>query len=301
MINSKNMIQKLPNNVTIGEYTYIGNRTKLANVTIGKFCSIASDVKIGLGRHPTTEFISTYPAFYSKYNCGCLTSFTEYQKYEEFQNIIIENDVWIGENAIVLDGVKICNGAIVAAGAVVTKDVPAYSIVGGVPARIIKYRFSEEKISLLESFKWWNKPIKWIIINADFFSSDIFFQKIKNNDFNTNYLNIDENKYFLDKELDINNLKFSKLFNKFYTSIVNLNYQIVIYGNGTIGKTIQALIPDKIVGYVDIADKNNHPRNLINMKYDKIIISVLGREEEIIKYLVEDLKITRDKIITLEV
>ncbi|WP_066355835.1 glycosyltransferase [Aliarcobacter skirrowii] len=80
----------------------------------------------------------------------------------------------------------------------------------------------------------------------------------------------------------------------------NSDNKYVVYGNGTIGKTIQALIPDKIVGYVDIADENNHPKNLKDMKYDKIIISVLGREEEIIKYLVEDLQINIDKIITLE-
>lgn len=96
------------------------------------------------------------------------------------------------------------------------------------------------------------------------------------------------------------NYKFSLTFNNFYNQIQNLNNNIIIYGNGTIGKTIQALIPDKIVGYVDMADANNHPKNLKNMEYDKIIISVLGREEEIIKYLVEDLKIARDKIITLE-
>jgi glycosyltransferase involved in cell wall biosynthesis len=95
-------------------------------------------------------------------------------------------------------------------------------------------------------------------------------------------------------------LLFSINFNKFYKQIQNLDNNLIIYGNGTVSKTIQTLIPDKIVGYVDIADKNNHPRNLINMKYDKIIISVLGREEEIIKYLVEDLKIARDKIIILE-
>lgn len=89
----------------------------------------------------------------------------------------------------------------------------------------------------------------------------------------------------------------------FYTQVTyltNSNNEFIIYGNGTISKTIQALIPEKIVGYVDMADKNNHPKNLKNMEYDKIIISVLGREEEIIKYLVEDLKIARDKIITLE-
>ncbi len=89
----------------------------------------------------------------------------------------------------------------------------------------------------------------------------------------------------------------------FYTQVTyltNSNNEFIIYGNGTISKTIQALIPEKIVGYVDMADENNHPKNLKNMKYDKIIISVLGREEEIIKYLVEDLQIPRDKIITLE-
>ena len=95
-------------------------------------------------------------------------------------------------------------------------------------------------------------------------------------------------------------INFSKQFNKLYEQLNHLDTNLVIYGNGTIGKTIQALIPDKIVGYVDIADENNHPKNLKNMKYDKIIISVLGREEEIIKYLVEDLQIPRDKIITLE-
>lgn len=104
-----------------------------------------------------------------------------------------------------------------------------------------------------------------------------------------------------DKQNHINqNLYFSKQFNNLYNQLKIFDGNIVIYGNGTIGKTIQALIPDKIAGFVDIADESNHPRNLRNMKYDKIIISVLGREEEIIKYLVQDLKINRDKIITLE-
>ncbi|WP_148624155.1 LicD family protein [Aliarcobacter cryaerophilus] len=96
------------------------------------------------------------------------------------------------------------------------------------------------------------------------------------------------------------NYEFSINFNKFYNQIQNLNNNIIIYGNGTIGKTIQALIPDKIIRYVDINDENNHPKNLKNMKYDKIIISVLGREEVIIKYLVEELGINRNKIVTLE-
>ncbi len=108
--------------------------------------------------------------------------------------------------------------------------------------------------------------------------------------------------YKLFHMIDSNNEKtnFSKHFNQFYRQLKYLQDNILIYGNGTIGKTIQALIPDKIVGYVDINDENNHPKNLKNMKYDKIIISVLGREEVIIKYLVEELGINRNKIVTLE-
>ena len=82
---------------------------------------------------------------------------------------------------------------------------------------------------------------------------------------------------------------------------LNSNNKYIIYGNGTIGKTIQVLIPDKIVGFVDMFDQKNHPKNLVNMKYDKIIISVLGREEEIIKYLIDDLGIEKNKIITLDI
>lgn len=97
------------------------------------------------------------------------------------------------------------------------------------------------------------------------------------------------------------NLDFSKNFNIFYKEIISLGNNIVVYGNGTVGQTIQALIPDKIIGYVDIADKEHLPSTLKNMQFDKIIISVLGREKEITKYLVEDLKIDKNKIITFEI
>lgn len=97
------------------------------------------------------------------------------------------------------------------------------------------------------------------------------------------------------------NLDFSKNFNIFYKEIISLGNNIVVYGNGTVGKTIQALIPDKIIGYVDIADKEKHPSTLKNMQFDKIIISALGREEEITRYLLEDLQIDKNKIITFEI
>jgi hypothetical protein len=96
------------------------------------------------------------------------------------------------------------------------------------------------------------------------------------------------------------NLSFSKNFNQFYAWIEELkqkNYKYVVYGNGTIGKTIQALISDKIIGYVDINDTKNHPLKLKQMQFDKIIISVLGREEEILRYLIKELKISQEKII----
>ena len=82
--------------------------------------------------------------------------------YPEVKLIIKGNDVWIGSRATILGGVTIGHGAIIAAGAVVTKDVPPYAIVGGVPAKVIKYRFNEQQIEKLLSNPWWDKPIRWI-------------------------------------------------------------------------------------------------------------------------------------------
>ena len=82
--------------------------------------------------------------------------------FDEYENIIVGNDVWIGARAIIMDGVKINNGAIVAANSVVTKDVPAYAIVGGVPAKILKYRFNEKKIETLLNTEWWDDDLQTI-------------------------------------------------------------------------------------------------------------------------------------------
>ncbi len=99
-------------------------------------------MSIGLGRHPTSH-VSTHPSFYSV-SQPLSKTFSKYDTFNCFERTSIGHDVWIGESALVVDGVKISTGAIIAAGAVVTKDVPAYAIVAGVPARVIKYRFSEE-------------------------------------------------------------------------------------------------------------------------------------------------------------
>ena len=86
-------------------------------------------------------------------------------------NVIIKNDVWIGMNSIILSGVTIGNGAVIAAGSVVTKDIPDYAVAAGNPARVIKYRFTQETIDLLLNTKWWEQNPSWIINNIDILES----------------------------------------------------------------------------------------------------------------------------------
>jgi acetyltransferase-like isoleucine patch superfamily enzyme len=137
----------------------------IQNTTIGKYCSIANDVIIGLGSHPLNLF-STSPLFYKRINPLKLKLVKENQDIKEYKPIHIGHDVWIGTRAIIMDGVRIGNGAVVASNSVVTKDVPAYAIVGGVPAKIIKYRFTDEiQLSLLKS-NWWDMDISQIKLNS---------------------------------------------------------------------------------------------------------------------------------------
>ena len=140
----------------IGRHTYVAN-SKITSAEIGAFCSIGPEVKIGgLGNHPTM-WISTHPVFYSTLMQSGKT-FATSDLFEELKHNKIGNDVWIGARALILDGVSIGDGAIIAAGAVVTKDVPPYAIVGGVPAKVIRYRFSEEVIAALIEWQWWSLP-----------------------------------------------------------------------------------------------------------------------------------------------
>ena len=149
------------NEVTLGDFTYIAGNTNISKTTIGKFCSIGPDCKIGLGKHPTKDFVSTHPVFFSTLKQAQVT-FADRNYFDEFAYIIIGNDVWLGANVIVVDGVKIGDGAVVAAGSVVTKDIPPYAIVGGVPAKIIKYRFEKEEIEKLLQLKWWDMDVEYL-------------------------------------------------------------------------------------------------------------------------------------------
>ena len=149
------------NQIELGDFTYISDYTSILRTTIGKFCSIGPDCKIGLGKHPTKDFVSTHPVFFSTLKQAQVT-FADRNYFDEFAYIIIGNDVWLGANVIVVDGVKIGDGAIVAAGSVVTKDIPPYTIVGGVPAKIIKYRFEKEEIKKLLQLKWWDMDVEYL-------------------------------------------------------------------------------------------------------------------------------------------
>lgn len=128
---------------------------------IGGFCAIGVNVTVILSNHyydyPAIEF-----DFYKKY-------FGKYPYKIEKRKNIIENDVWIGDNVIILPEITIGTGAIIGAGAIVTKDVPPYAIVGGNPAKILKYRFSKKVIDELLDSKWWEWDDEKIVQNSDFF------------------------------------------------------------------------------------------------------------------------------------
>ena len=139
----------------VGAYTYISANTDVENAEIGKFCSISDHCRIGMGGHNTNQ-ISTSPIFTEAHN-GTKYQWTDKDvNASPMKKAIIGNDVLVGSHALVLGGVSIGNGAVVAAGAVVTKDVPPYAVVGGVPAKVIKYRFSQDIIDKLQEIRWWD-------------------------------------------------------------------------------------------------------------------------------------------------
>ena len=131
---------------SVGDWTYIRKDCRIRNATIGNYCSIASHVTIGPEQHPLDTF-STSPHTYAN-RAGSRDA----DHPRPTRRVIIGHDVWIGLNADIMDGGTIGTGA------VVTRDVPAYAIVGGVPARLIRYRISEEQISRLLASEWFLKP-----------------------------------------------------------------------------------------------------------------------------------------------
>ena len=140
----------------IRKFTYVSANTVIENAEIGMFCSIADHCRIGMATH-TLDYLSTSPLFTQKNN-ACRTSWSTGVRENISQRVIIGNDVWVGSHSLILGGVRIGDGAVIGAGAVVTKDIPPYSIVGGVPAKVIRYRFSESIIEELLKTQWWDYP-----------------------------------------------------------------------------------------------------------------------------------------------
>jgi virginiamycin A acetyltransferase len=145
---------------------YMLDGVEHANLQIGNFCSIGYNVQIIINMVHDYLSISTSPA-------RILNNQTEKMKIKQKYEILIGNDVWIGNGAVLLPGVKIGDGAVIGAGAVVTRDIPSYAIVGGNPAKIIKYRFNEEEIQALLQIKWWNWNDAIIEERASDFSDEI--------------------------------------------------------------------------------------------------------------------------------
>ncbi|OJJ21572.1 chloramphenicol acetyltransferase [marine bacterium AO1-C] len=174
----KNII-KNPN-IQVGDYTYYDDFESVENfeknvkyhfdftgdkLIIGKFCMIASDVQFIMnGANHLSEAISSYP--FAVFGHGWENAM-QGKAYPFKGDIEIGNDVWLGYRATILAGVKIGHGAIIGSHAVVTKDVPPYTIVGGNPAKAIRKRFTDEQVAALLALEWWNWPLDKITRNVE--------------------------------------------------------------------------------------------------------------------------------------
>ena len=156
-------------NSHVGRHSRICINTELFNTRVGNFSIIARNCVVGLGAHPTNT-LSPHSIFYKRNRWKWHDDWCKDTGFRESDKpITIGNGVWIGMRCLILDGVTIGDGAIVAAGAVVTKDVPPFAVVGGVPAKVLKYRFSPEVIERLLEIQWWNLPDEEITRIKDIF------------------------------------------------------------------------------------------------------------------------------------
>lgn len=151
---------QIQSEVSIDKYTFLNwNSVIYPNVTLGAYCSIGRGVQIGLAKHPV-DWLSSHSFQYSSTWFPGIESYNNIRrnkKYFHHPETVIGSDVWIGNNALILSGIRVGTGAIVGAGAVVTKDVPPYAIVAGTPARLLKFRFTQAIINRLLATKWWLK------------------------------------------------------------------------------------------------------------------------------------------------
>lgn len=146
------------NESTFGDYSYVVQQCSIVWADIGKFCSIAASTRINPGNHPMWRAALHHFTYRSKSYGFSVDDDSEFFDWRKAHRVTLGNDVWIGHGSTILPGVTIGTGAGIGAGAVVSKDVPPFAIAGGVPAKIIRYRFDEKVQEGLMSLAWWDWP-----------------------------------------------------------------------------------------------------------------------------------------------
>jgi virginiamycin A acetyltransferase len=169
--------------LTYGRRTYfdVSQLTFLppANLIVGHFTSVAKEVEFNINENHDFASVTNFPMYRLEIGKDAFPNFLREDPMvlPQKRQIILGSDVWIGWGVTVLSGVRVGNGAIIAARAVVTKDVPPYAIVGGVPARVIRYRFTDAQIAFLQRSAWWNRDDAWLERHADAFADIEQFMK----------------------------------------------------------------------------------------------------------------------------
>ena len=162
----------------MGDYSYCAGYNQIYAADIGKFCSIATFVRINPGNHPCYTRVAQHHFTYRCSQFGFGTDDAEFFQKRMEKRVTIGHDVWLGHSVTVMPGVTIGNGAVVGSGAVVTRDVEPYAVVAGVPARVIRMRFSDAVISGIGSTHWWDWEHDVIRERLlDFNDIEVFIQK----------------------------------------------------------------------------------------------------------------------------
>lgn len=238
------------------------------NLQIGKYSSIAEDILFMIDMNH--DYLSVYQ--------GCISEFKNNDtkaKLKRKGQILIQNDCWIGHGATIMSGITIHNGAVVAANAVVTKDVPPYAIVGGNPARIIKYRFDNDTIQKLLEISWWDWSSEQIKERHNDFSGEIenFVNKYYEDAYkrSLNILSykkindISEKKYLLLAEASDKYPIYKKIISEFCQNFNNQNHELIIYLDGEENEILNCY--EEISDYLEIFKNYNVCIQIVDKNY----------------------------------